>query len=404
MTKCKLAPDETAPFRSLVDSGVLKEEDIERARAIARVRGIEIERILRYECNLTRRQLQKALSEYYGCRWLEYDERVPVPSELLAGLDVQGLCVSRWVPAAKEGDTVVIAASNPLDEQTTLEAAASFPEAQLEFRVALNEDIQAFLQDFLHAEPAHLMGNERTGLAYWRNTMARWRTKLACYRTTFAQARTYLSLLRWGLGLITITRAMMHLRLAPIDLRIFWDLIFAGCTLVLLTIISYFRFRKSIHHPPHHQTLVEATAATLYFLEQYQFVEQRPVDAPMKGTMLSRLSDVLPNSCVFMDSSRDNKVRSHLAHERNSLAAQRTVAACYRTIYSRARTGLSFIRTGVAFASIGLGLIDYFGLSLLTILDCFLVAAGMGMIIDGTLWYWPVRKEQCEASKCSVVY
>jgi uncharacterized membrane protein YidH (DUF202 family) len=92
-------------------------------------------------------------------------------------------------------------------------------------------------------------------------------------------------------------------------------------------------------------------------------------------------------------------VRSSLAHERNLLAAQRTLAACYRTIYARARTGLSFIRSGVAFTSIGLGLIEYFGFNILAILDCFLIGSGVLMIIDGALWYLPVRKEQAEVPK-----
>jgi uncharacterized membrane protein YidH (DUF202 family) len=111
--------------------------------------------------------------------------------------------------------------------------------------------------------------------------------------------------------------------------------------------------------------------------------------------MLARLADSLP-ACVFIEPSLDNKVRSSLAHERTSLAGQRTVAACYRTIYARARTGLSFIRTGAAFTSIGLGLMKYFGMGMLTILDATLIIAGLLMIVDGVLWYWPARLEQDE--------
>ena len=84
------------------------------------------------------------------------------------------------------------------------------------------------------------------------------------------------------------------------------------------------------------------------------------------------------------------------------LAAQSTVAACYRTIYSRARTGLAFIRTGVSFAGLGLGLLQYFGVSALSVFDAMLVVAGIFMIIDGFLWYMPVRKEQSEIPRCRV--
>jgi len=119
--------------------------------------------------------------------------------------------------------------------------------------------------------------------------------------------------------------------------------------------------------------------------------------------MLARLNDSIPNFCVFIEPSLDNKVRSSLAHERTSLAGHRTIAACYRTIYARARTGLSFIRTGVAFMTIGLGLIEFFGLSIMTILDSLLVAAGLLMAADGAVWYWPARMEAGEAEKSTPI-
>ena len=81
------------------------------------------------------------------------------------------------------------------------------------------------------------------------------------------------------------------------------------------------------------------------------------------------------------------------------LAAQHTIAGCYRPIYVRARTGLAFIRTGVSFVSIGIGLIGYFGLGLKTFFDGMLILIGLLMIIDGGLWYLPVRKEQAELPK-----
>jgi hypothetical protein len=49
--------------------------------------------------------------------------------------------------------------------------------------------------------------------------------------------------------------------------------------------------------------------------------------------------------------------------------------------------------------SIGLGLIEYFGLSMLTIVDSFLIIAGFLMAADSAVWYWPVRKEHYEAAK-----
>ncbi len=119
--------------------------------------------------------------------------------------------------------------------------------------------------------------------------------------------------------------------------------------------------------------------------------------------MLARIADNISSNCVRIDSSFDQKDRSRLSHERTSMAAQRTILSAYRTMYARARIGLAFIRTGVAFVSIGLGLIGYFGFNLMTVFDGLLILAGLAMVIDGVVWYWPVRKEQHEASLCAIM-
>ncbi|HYA01968.1 MAG TPA: type II secretion protein [Syntrophobacteria bacterium] len=391
--------EETERFRSLVDKGILSAGELQGAAIAADRRGLALEWILRHEYDIPRRTLLMALAEHYGCPWIEYDERRPVPPELLAGLDGDRLCAGQWFPVIKAGETVVIAARNPHDPLVADEVHTFVRATTYEFRVALGEDIRAHIHDFLNGPPEHLIGNERTGLAYWRNTMARWRTRLACYRTDFAKVRTNLGLLEGGLGLIAIARTLMLVHRASPLLYLYWLMIGIGFALVGLGLYSYRRIKTSVLRPPKPQTLVEVTAATLYFLELYQFAEEKTAPPATKGTMLARLVDSLPNQCVFIAGSPDNKVRSALAHERNLLAAQRTLSACYRTIYARARTGLSFVRSGVAFASIGLGLIEYFGFHILTILDCFLIGSGVAMIIDGALWYLPVRKEQAEVPK-----
>jgi uncharacterized membrane protein YidH (DUF202 family) len=388
---------ETEKFQHLVDGGILTREELRTAGVAADYRGIPVERILRYEYDIPRRHLLEALSEYYHCPWIEYDERVPVPPELLTPLNGRRPWTGLWFPVIRDGESVIIAALDPLDPVMAREVKSLIPAAKYEFRVALGEDILYFVQDFLNGPPEHLIGNERTGLAFWRNTMARWRTRMACYRTDFAKTRTNLSMVRGGLKIIFIVEALMHFHHGGALLYyLYWGLIGLGFSLVVFGLFIYRGIKQSIMSPPNHHTLVEVTSATLYFLENYQYTEKKPADSALRKTMLARLASFLPNCCVFIDSSPDHKVRSYLAHERNSLAAQRTAAGCYRTIYARARTGLSFIRTGVYFVSIGLGLIGYFGLNVLTILNAFLVASGIWMIVDGALWYWPVRKEQSE--------
>lgn len=388
----------TDRFLYLVESGVLTQAKLQEAATGAVCRGVGVERILRHEYHVPRCKLLESLSAYYGCPWLEYDERRPIPFEFLSGLDPESICTDHWFPVIKDGQTAVIAASNPKDPDLPAKVKACVHAKEYAFWVALPEDIEAYASDFLSSNPRHLIGNERTSLALWRNSLARWRTRLACYRTEFARVRTYLEFLSGGLGLIAIGRALLrfHKNASVYYLHFYWSFIGLGLCLVLLGLYQYVRIKSHILRPPRHQTLVEVTAATLYFLENYQFVENRRNQGPSRKTMLARLAELPLKHDVVIDQSFDNKDRSHLAHERNLLSAKRTIAACYRTIHSRARTGLAFIQTGVSFLVVGIGLMEYFGFSLLTAFDLLLVVASLLMIVDGALWYLPAREEQTE--------
>ncbi|GER92740.1 type II secretion protein [hot springs metagenome] len=392
----------TERFLVLLNWGVLTELQLRAAETTAIARGIEIEKVLIREFGVPKRILLQALSDYYNCPFVEYDEKMPIPPELLSGLDSERLSMSQWFPIIRDGDIVVIAASNPEDPMIHDEVKKYIRADKYEFWIALSEDIQWFIQDFLHAKPGYLIGTERTGLAFWRNTMAHWRTRLACYRNDLANARTDLAVLRWGLGFIAISDTLMRTQKFGSKFYLYWLMMATGFVLGVRGLSGYLRIRKSRMSPPQHQTLVEVTSATLNFLEHYHFIENTGVEVPTKKTMLARLGDFLANHCTILYPSPSSRERTHLARERNVLAAQRTVAACYRTIYARARTGLAFIRTGISFSSIGLGLIHYFSFSLLTLFDSLLIVSGMLMIIDGILWYMPVRKEQSEIPRCPV--
>jgi uncharacterized membrane protein YidH (DUF202 family) len=175
-----------------------------------------------------------------------------------------------------------------------------------------------------------------------------------------------------------------------------------GASLSVFALKGYLAVRRARIRPPGHHTLVEVTAATLQFLERYHFTTGAS-PAETKPTMLARLGELFAPHCTILAPSPPSRERTHLARERNVLAGQRTVAACYRTLYSRGRTGLALVRTGVAFASLGLGLIQYFGLGILTAIDVTLVGVGVLMVIDGALWHLPVRDELPEIPRCPVL-
>jgi uncharacterized membrane protein YidH (DUF202 family) len=391
---------DSSEFSLLVDRGVMTRDDLEEAVHRAQARGIELERVLLTEYGLAKQDLLEALAGHFGCPSIEYDERLPIPPELLAGLNPDSLSTFRWMPVAKDrSGTVIVAARNPHSALMQEDVRKHLTADRYEFRVSLDADIQWFIQDFLHARVGLLIGTERTGLAFWRNTMAHWRTRMACYRTDMAKARTGLAFLRWGLGTIALSNALLKSKNIAYHPWLYFSVLAVGIAIAFYGLPIYLNVRKSRMTPPGNQTLAEVTATTIQFLENYHFLENTGVTRESQGTMLARMGDFLADYSTYLNPSPSSKTRTMFARERNVLAAQRTIAGCYRTIYARARTGLAFIRTGMSFLSIGIGIISYFGFGWLTSFNLWLIAAGVLLLVDGILWYWPVRKEQAEVPR-----
>jgi uncharacterized membrane protein YidH (DUF202 family) len=378
-----------SPLHGLVDRGLLTVEELAALLAEASSRGRSPEWLLVHERGLSRADLLAVLSSFYRCPPVEFDERLSVPPGLLAGADARQCSTLGRFPLLQSDEGTVVAAVDP----RSLGDAAPGTEPW----VAFAEDVDWYVEDFLHAPPGKLVGTERTGLAFWRNTMAQWRTRLACYRTEFAKSRTSLALLRWGLGLVALANVLLRAPHSWSTPHLAWTLVAVGLGLALVSVPGYWNVRRSVVRPPGHQTLVEVTSATLHFLDGY--TPARPPAGsrpPSRLTMLARLADLLREHRQLLDPPPGQPERTPLARERNVLAGQRTVAACYRTIYARARTGLAFVRTGASFAGLGIGLMQYFGYSVFTLFDALLVAAGLLLAADGLWWYLPVRREQAE--------
>ncbi len=94
--------------------------------------------------------------------------------------------------------------------------------------------------------------------------------------------------------------------------------------------------------------------------------------------------------------------RTPLAKVRTFLAGRRSMFAGLRTSFARGRTGLAFIRTGISCIAVALFLFRLFGMGYLTVLEVMLMLAGIAIVIDGFLWYIPVRREGAISLLCSL--
>ena len=148
----RMAKARPGKFDYLVENGLLTQKELDKAFSDARQTKKDIESILMQEYKIPKKDLGKALSQYYRTPFIEYNERLPIPGELLAGLKVPFLKRNCWVPIRKDDDRIVIAIDNPFHLQTIDMIKPLFAGQPLVFHVALKEDILQLISLFFQDE------------------------------------------------------------------------------------------------------------------------------------------------------------------------------------------------------------------------------------------------------------
>jgi hypothetical protein len=108
---------ETVRFRNLLDEGVLGRQELAAAISSADARAVDLETVLIREYGVPRHRVLQASADYYNCPFIEYDERMPIPPDLLTGLDSDRLFLSNWFPIARGNETVIIVSNDPSDPE-----------------------------------------------------------------------------------------------------------------------------------------------------------------------------------------------------------------------------------------------------------------------------------------------
>jgi type II secretory ATPase GspE/PulE/Tfp pilus assembly ATPase PilB-like protein len=144
----RMAKARPSKFDYLLENGLLTQKELDKAILDARKTRQDMESLLMHSYKLSKKDVGKALSHYYKTPFVEYNERIPIPGELLTGLKVSFLKNNCWVPIERKEEKIAIAIDNPFDLQRIDVIKPLFLGEQLEFRVALKEDIFKYIHLF----------------------------------------------------------------------------------------------------------------------------------------------------------------------------------------------------------------------------------------------------------------
>ncbi len=148
----RMAKARPGKFDYLVENGLLTQKELDKAVLEARKARQDVEFLLMKNYKISRQNIGKALSHYYKTPFVEYNDRAPIPGELLRGLKVPFMKKNFWVPIGKDDEKIIIAIDNPYHLQKIDMIKSVFAGKSPVFHVALREDILKYITLFFQDE------------------------------------------------------------------------------------------------------------------------------------------------------------------------------------------------------------------------------------------------------------
>ena len=132
-------------FDYLLDQQILSRQDLSSAMSEARRKRCDVETVLLETYRVPKADLGQALSRFYGCPFLPFDDRLVIDRSLLKDLNFEFLKANFWLPLRRDGDTIEVLVDNPKDLLKTEHIQMLLRGAPLRWLVGLRRDILQYL-------------------------------------------------------------------------------------------------------------------------------------------------------------------------------------------------------------------------------------------------------------------
>jgi type II secretory ATPase GspE/PulE/Tfp pilus assembly ATPase PilB-like protein len=139
---------------SLVCRGIISLSDVSAAIDDSNEGSLDLETVLLDRYHVPKGALGSALSDFYQCPYLPYDERTIIDADLLKTLNLDYLKKNLWLPITRRGSLIDVLTSDPHDFDKGWDVRRTFPGMTIRYAVGLRRDIEQFL---------HLRGQGTSG-------------------------------------------------------------------------------------------------------------------------------------------------------------------------------------------------------------------------------------------------
>jgi len=130
---------------SLVYRGIINLSDVMAAVDDTKDGSFDLETVLLDRYRVPKDALGLALSDFYQCPYLPYDERTVIDTDLLKTLNLDYLKKNLWLPITRRGSLIDVLTSDPHDLDKGWDVRRTFPGMTIRYAVGLRRDIEQFL-------------------------------------------------------------------------------------------------------------------------------------------------------------------------------------------------------------------------------------------------------------------
>ena len=144
-------------FDFLITNNIIAEKDLIEAMSLSRKTRKSVESVLMSDFNVTKDDIGKSLANHFKTRFICYDDKIPIPGELLKNLKVRFLRNNVFVPICESDGKVTVAMENPGNLPGRDTIRRTIQAKDIEYCVAIREDIFQMIAMFYDVDRTQML-------------------------------------------------------------------------------------------------------------------------------------------------------------------------------------------------------------------------------------------------------
>jgi type II secretory ATPase GspE/PulE/Tfp pilus assembly ATPase PilB-like protein len=151
-------------YEHLIADGVTNKHDLQAAFTASRKIGKSIESVLIGNFKVEKEKLGQSLARFYGCPFVAFDPKLPIPVELIQKLKKPFLVHNGWVPLSWNKNGIEVLIDDPKDLRKTDTIRALMATSKFRLSVGTKEDIIRFIEFFFNTDDESALENTLSDL------------------------------------------------------------------------------------------------------------------------------------------------------------------------------------------------------------------------------------------------